>query len=70
MELVRQIDVAKKRVGVKRLRGESGDNNPNRETTACDEEVLCLALDKEDGEETDHARDAGKDRDGDAIPFE
>jgi hypothetical protein len=68
MELVRQINVAKERVGVKRLRGKSGDDNPNGETTASNEEVLRLTLDKEDGEKADQARDAGKDRDGDAIP--
>ena len=70
MELVRQIHVSKKCVGVKRLSSKSGDQNPNRKTTAGDEEVLRLALDKEDGEETDEARDAGKDSDGDAISFE
>ena len=49
MELVWQINVSKKRVGVKRLRGESGDYNPKGETTASNEEVLRFALDKEDG---------------------
>mmetsp|Transcript_18679 Transcript_18679/g.44274 ORF Transcript_18679/g.44274 Transcript_18679/m.44274 type:complete len:130 (-) Transcript_18679:139-528(-) len=67
MELVRQIHVSKKCVGIKRLSSESGDQNPNRKTTAGDEVVLRLALDKEDGEETDEARDAGKDSDGDTI---
>ena len=70
MELVRQIHVSKKCVGIKRLSSESGDQNPNRKTTAGDEVVLRLALDKEDGEETDEARDAGKDSDGDTISFE